>query len=252
MPQHLRKLEVEMVSLVDRAAVRDPSNPSEPQRFVLFKREGGGPTKIHKEDQMTEAELRAVIEKVEAERDELAKQVRKLEKQARKSADGEKVLIDKSQLAPEIRKALEKAETEREELRKQAQKAERLAKDERDRRIEREFVAKAEAEYAHVGGDAAEFGRLLKSASEKLSGDEFAQLETQLKAANERISATLYKEAGVSGDPVPGATSVHADKLEKRAQELRKADRSLSAYEAMHLAMTEDREAQAAYLATIR
>ena len=36
----LRNLEVEWVSLVDRAAVRDPSNPDEPQRFLLTKRDG--------------------------------------------------------------------------------------------------------------------------------------------------------------------------------------------------------------------
>jgi hypothetical protein len=32
---HLKNLDVEYVSLVDRAAVRDPSNPDEPQRFLL-------------------------------------------------------------------------------------------------------------------------------------------------------------------------------------------------------------------------
>jgi len=36
----LKDLRVDFVSLVDRAAVRDPQNKSEPRRFLLYKREG--------------------------------------------------------------------------------------------------------------------------------------------------------------------------------------------------------------------
>ncbi len=45
MPQHLKSLQVKRVSLVDRAAVRDHANPTEPRRFVMFKSED-----VEKED----------------------------------------------------------------------------------------------------------------------------------------------------------------------------------------------------------
>ena len=40
MPSQLQDLKVDWVSLVDRAAVRNPQNKSEPRRFLLYKREG--------------------------------------------------------------------------------------------------------------------------------------------------------------------------------------------------------------------
>jgi hypothetical protein len=39
MASRLRELMVEFVSLVDRAATRDPSDPTQPQRFLLTKSE---------------------------------------------------------------------------------------------------------------------------------------------------------------------------------------------------------------------
>lgn len=39
--QHLKDIRVDIVSLVDRAAVRDPQRKSEPRRFVLTKRDAG-------------------------------------------------------------------------------------------------------------------------------------------------------------------------------------------------------------------
>lgn len=51
MPQ-LIDLDVQFVSLVDRAAVRDPQRKSEPRRFLLSKRAGGAPTPTEQEPDM--------------------------------------------------------------------------------------------------------------------------------------------------------------------------------------------------------
>ena len=54
MPQ-LKDLDVQFVSLVDRAAVRDPQRKSEPRRFILMKREGAAPTPTEQENHMATA-----------------------------------------------------------------------------------------------------------------------------------------------------------------------------------------------------
>src|SRR5579871_2796412 len=66
---HLQDLSVEWVSLVDRAAVRDPSAPTEPQKFLLWKSESGANTDPTKGGTVpTAEELSAALAKAEQER----------------------------------------------------------------------------------------------------------------------------------------------------------------------------------------
>ena len=68
---NLTDLDVRWVSLVDRAAVRNAENPTEPQRFLLWKAETAGETNPDPVGgTMTEEELRAAVAKAETERDE--------------------------------------------------------------------------------------------------------------------------------------------------------------------------------------
>jgi hypothetical protein len=247
----LKDLDVHFVSLVDRAAVRDPSNPTEAQRFLLFKKESGAPNTDSPEGgSMTEAELTAALQKAEQERDELAAKVEKLEKKlAKKDKDEKPAEVNKAELPAEVREALEKAEAERDALKKSAEEAAELAKAERDLRVTREFVAKAEAEFPHVAQGADEFGPLLKSMSEKLSEEEFEAVTKRFRAANEQIkTSNLLKQFGQDGEPPAGDDEL-ASAVQK-AEEMRKADPNLSLYDAMTQAMT--REQQAAYLASVR
>lgn len=254
----LQNLAVEWVSLVDRAAVRDPSNPTEPQRLLLWKSESGAPNTPDRGGTMSDAEPSAALKKAETERDELVDKVEKLEAslaEAVKKAEAEKPepeQINKDELSPAVRDRLEKLEKAEQESAERLAKAEEIAKAERDQRITREFVAKAEDSFALVGGDPAEFGPLLKSASEKLSKEEYEALETRLRAANEQVSkSNLFKEAGIGGDPKPGSDA-DLETLQRKAEELRKSDSSLTPYDAMRLAMVSNPEAQAAYLASVR
>lgn len=237
----LQNLAVEYVSLVDRAAVRDPMNPSEPQKFLLWKAERGA-TNDPEGGTMTEAEQSAALKKAEderdaavAERDEAVAKNEKLEKKLKKASkdDPEPTEIDKSELPPAVRDALEKAEKREQEANERIEKAETIAKEERDQRITREFVVKAEA-IPHVAGDTAEFGKVLKSASELLSKEEFELLEQRLSAVNEQIDkGELFKQLGRSGDAERDSGE---DAIARKAEELKKADSSLSDYDAMVLA----------------
>lgn len=252
MANELRNLDVQFVSLVDRAAVRDPSNPTEPQRLLLWKAERGA-TPQTQEDNVSTDDLSAALEKAEAERDELAAKVAELEKaEADRVAKKEaKKAVSKADLAPEVRELLEKAESERDELRKAADEAAALAKAERDLRITKEFIAKAEADFPNVGGDSKEFGPVLKALTENLSEDVFKAVETRLRAAEEQVRVSnLFKEAGVGGDPAPSSGDGLADEAVRRAAEVQKADPSVSTYDALRNSMT--REQQAAYLASVR
>ena len=252
----LQNLDVQWVSLVDRAAVRNPTEPSEPQRFLvtksevpIWKREGGATTDPEG-GTMTEAELSAALEKAETERDELTAKVEKLEQDLEKASEvetPEPVEIDKSELDPRVREALDKAEARAADADARIEKAENLAKAERDARVTKEFVAKAE-QFAHVAGDTSEFGRILKSASESLSKEDFDLLEQRLTAANEQIDkGELFKQAGEDGD---GRRGTDVSDMAQKAEDIRKADPSVSEFEAMRRASRDQAGEQ--YLQAVR
>jgi chromosome segregation ATPase len=265
MPE-LKNLDVQWVSLVDRAAVRDPENQTEPMRFLVWKREH------HDEGgHMTPEETRAALEKTEGERDELKSQLEKAQadseehkaalekaqtdlnaltaKVSELTKDETVEEIDKSDLPPAVRERLEKAEADAQALAERLEKAEKNAASERDERLSKEFVTKAEA-FKALPVKATEFGAVLKSASEKLSKDEYEHLEGVLKAADEQIAAgDLFKEQGRGGTSMQDGALAEAT---EKAQELRKADSTLSAEQALDRVFQNDRALQERYLAEVR
>jgi hypothetical protein len=315
MPQ-LTDLDVEWVSLVDRAAVRDPVEQSEPNRFLIWKRDqsqGGHPmSKLTKEllDQLGDAvekeeTLGKLVEKAEdsdtaalavsgaarllhtvksdltpealaevvkaaglelpeaeapkfeaKNASELVEALKKAEvspeavtevEQALTKA-AEKAEIEKADLPPGVKAALEKAEDDRKEAARKAEEAERIAKEERDTRLTKEFVAKAEG-YKGLTVEAEKFGPILKSVSEKLTKEEADELERVLKAADEQIvKGELFKEAGGHG---PAPSDAFAEATQK-AEELRKSDSSLTKEQALEKAFDGDPDLQSRYLAEMR
>ncbi len=235
---NLFDIDVTGVSLVKRASVRNPSNPTEPQEFLLYKAESGASTTPEGGDPTmadpTIEEVRAALAKAEQEREAALARIAELEKAA-KPAEPKVDPLNKAELPEPVRVALEKAEDDRKEALAKAEEATKIAKAERDARIEAEFIKKAESDYPYVGGDASEFGRLLKTASETLSKEDYAALETRFKAANEQMRVSkLLKDVGRGGEPeVSGDES---DALLAKAAELRKSDTSLSQYDALVLA----------------
>lgn len=250
----LTNVDTQIVSLVKRGAVRDPDNPSEPQTYLLWKSEDakGGET-IKKEAVMADPtieEVTAALAKAEQERDEA---VTKAEAAETKVTELEKAQpspaqvhtdddddLEKSDLPESIKARLRKADEREAEALKKAEEATTLAKAERDLRIEREFITKAENDFAYVGGDTREFGKLLKSASENLSKDDYDRLEEVLKAADKGLEKSeLFTEIGKSGEATREARD-GIQKAEDKAAELRKADPTLSRADALAQAYRTD------------
>lgn len=226
----LTNLAVEYVSLVDRAAVRDPANPSLPQRFLLTKSEvpvydARGITNPGGNMPETETDLR----------DQLAKATKRAEKAERKLAKAEKVEKTDSGEAAALREQLAKAERDAKAVAKRAQDAEEIAKAERDLRVQREFVAKAEKEFPHLG-DSATLGTELQRMSEKLDKADFDSHLERLAAANAQIdTGNLFAELGRAGDA--SGDQPHIAELHKAVADIRKADSGLSDYQARELAL---------------
>ena len=272
MAHQLQDLKVDFVSLVDRAAVRDPQNKSEPRRFLLWKREGAElPTEkgdSMPEDQDLQARLekaeqdakeaiekaeqeREAREKAEAEAKEKADELAKLE--AAKPKDGDKGNDeDETEASKAMKAQLEKAEADRVALEKRVSDAEEIAKAERDQRVTGEFITKAEG-YNALPIKAAEFGPVLKRAAETLERADFEALDGLLKAANEQIAkGDLFKEMGANNGGGAVLPDSAAAEITRKATELRKADPKMSLIDAEDHVMKDDRELQARYLAEQR
>lgn len=275
----LSDLDVSFVSLVNRAAVRDPSNPTEPMRFLLTKGEqpvvdmtARGATNQPEGGHMpdTEAELRAALEKAEAVNTKLQAKVEKLEKSASTNPDkpakkgkkgkptaanpdpdhdGDNDLTaagdtDHDYQKPskgadkmsksEIEKAEEriaKAEAEAKAATERAENAEKIAKAEQDRRVLAEHVEFAKSELPHMG-DSTELGAELHELEKSMSPEAYEKHVQRLKAANEQIQkGDLFRQIGVDGSPTAGSAD-DSRVVKEKAAELRKADSSLSEFDA--------------------
>ena len=308
MPQ-LTNLDVEFVSLVDRAAVRDPVEQSEPMRFLIWKRETDPSEGGHRMSKLTkeivdslgdpiakESDLTTLVEKADdsdqatlalqgaarllaAHKGDLdAEAVAKFAElaglelpdagpglqpktaaeviDALKAAEVDAAVVTEVESAiakaaedaklakadPETRAAIKKAE-------ERAEAAEKIAKEERDARLDKEYIAKAE-KLDHLTIKAEDFGPVLKSAAEKLTKEEYEALESVLKASNEQIEkGALFAEAGAAGSV---AAADAFGELQQKAQEIKKAEPKLSDAEALDKAMKDNPDLEAAYLAEAR
>lgn len=266
----LTDLDVEFVSLVDRAAVRDPVQQSEPMRFLVWKRDERDPNNPQEESMTPEekaaldkaqADLTAATEAITAKTEALTASQQTIETlkaeiaELKKAAGDAGVIpvteaIDKAELPEPVRAALEKAETDRAAALAKAEEAEQIAKAERDARLTREFVTKAET-FKALPVKADEFGPVLKAASESLSAEHYSALEQVLKAADGSLAETdLFKEQGRSRPADQPDSAVAAAK--SAAAEIRKNDSSLSEAQAMQKAFADDPDLAARYQAEMR
>ncbi len=151
----------------------------------------------------------------------------------------------RSPSSPEAaRVEFEKQERELAELRKAAEKAEEIAKQERTLREEREFIAKAETEFTHLG-KAEELGPELMRMKASLSKEDYDRHLERLAAANEQIAkGAVFREYGVSGSGSKAAKD-GLRKAHEKAEELRKADTSLTPAKAFERAMADPTIAKA-------
>jgi hypothetical protein len=265
---------VRRVSFVGRAATRDPKNPTQPRRKLLWKSEDAPndpalPAKGGAD--MTPEEMQAALTKaeetnatIEKERDDALakaeaaeKEKAELEKQAgggkAKPAKGmapddendpDEDELSKADLPEGVKVYLAKRDAEVAELRKEAdanreraESAEEIAKGERETRIEAEFVEMAKSELPHMGAPEV-VGARLKKFSETLEKAEFDEYVREQTAINEQLrKGSVEAEYGRSGGRPAAPAAPGLPEAMKKAEELEKADPSMSSAEAMRRAM---------------
>lgn len=283
MPSTLHDLQVDFVSFVDRAAVRDSVQQSEPMRFLLTKAEQQGLVVWKRDhdnnpgDPMSPEEQKAALEKAQADEKAANERATKAEADLTKAQEqiealtksvddikkaagikDEPVALDKSELSPAMRAHVEKMEADQAALAERVAKAEqdaadeaKVAKAERDERLTREFIGKAEA-FEALPIEAAKFGPVLKSIHGKLTKDEAEEIDRVLKASDEQIKAgALFKEQGRSGDGLQGDDTAIA-KATKAAAEIRKNDSSISHAGALQQVFKADAPLAARYQDEVR
>lgn len=188
----LRDLHAMEVSLVPKAANQ--------RRFLLLKMDGGEEGEFEDDSTVTPRQSaedgpRGPMKKEDGE--EMSKQqflpVRK--------EDG---AWDFSGIPEEVRPTVEALWKQNEEAVRKAADLERILNEERDQRLTREYIAKA-AEFTSLPVKAEEFGPVLKAVAEK-APEEYAKIESLLKAANEQLrQASLFAEVGKSGAGAGGS-----------------------------------------------
>jgi hypothetical protein len=214
---------------------------------------------------MTPEEMQAALTKAEKDRDdalakaeaaEADKTQLELEKaELEKQAGGGKAKpapaveddpddLEKADLPEAVRVRLQKADEEIAELRKAADSATEMAKAERDARVKAEFIELAKSELPELG-DPEVVGMRLMKFSETLEKAEYDEYLREQTAINEQLSkSAVFGEVGRGGQPP--RSSAGLPEILSKAEELQKADSSLSSAEAMRRA-AKDPAIQAAY-----
>lgn len=112
---------------------------------------------------------------------------------------------------PAVRALIEKAE-------KDAEEAAQIAKAERDARLQREYLSKAE-QMPMLGEKREDFAGLLRRMADALTPEDSAEVEKILRVANEHITkSNLFTEIGTGG-----AQSTISKSAEAAAAEIKKA-----------------------------
>lgn len=274
---HVKDLIVDYVSLVDRGAVRSVADKSQAQRFLLWKRDSaviptdpkGSLMSVETIDKAAlDPAVREALEKaeeatkdaetardealakataVEAEKAELVKQAgggKAKPASEVDSNDEDEDDLKKADLSPEVRALLEKRDAEVAELRKEseenkerAESAEDIAKSERDERVTREYITKAEKELPQLGAPDV-VGARLKKFAETLSKSEFDEFYREQAAVNEQLrKGSVEAEYGRSGERAKAPAAPGLPEAMKKAEELQKSDPSMSSAEAFRQAM---------------
>lgn len=264
MPQ-LRELDISKVSFVDRAAVRDPANPKEPQTFLFWKSEDGAngkETAVTEENKGTETDvnkgegkepdaatqLKGAFELISKNKGALtSEQKSELAKLTKAESDGTKVEFDKSELSPAARAYFEKQEADLAAARKDATEAVELAKAEALKVRKTEFLAKAEAlPYVHPGQTPVEFGELLMKMADA-DPEAFKTFEAHQTAVNAQLAkSAIWSEIG-SGQNGGGTA---AEQVNVKATELMKSETGLTKEQAIEKVLEADPDLYTAYMDT--
>lgn len=265
MPQ-LRELDISQISFVDRAAVRDPQNQKEPQRFLLWKSESG--TTDQEDPMPDEKTADALFGEIEKSEIPVADQVKgalsllaknkgtltdadkeTIAKLSKGEEGAESTEINKEDLPAPVRAALEKAEATAADALKRAESAETIAKAESLKVRKSEFIAKAESlPFVHGGETKEQYGERLMKMADALDDESWAAFEKSEIAKNEQLrKSALFQEIGSGAGGVGGDVLAKAEGL---AVELTKSETGMTKEQALAQVWEEHPEMYAEYTAS--
>ena len=219
------EMEEEEVSEEDMEKSIDDLIKSEAERLLKLEADEGGKTHSSErsandpndgggmnESVMDSAsdEVKEFVAKLEAERDEAIAKNAEFTKAADGKEDESDDLMKNADpaLVEMIRKADQRAEA-----------AEKIAKAERNQRIEKEFVAKAE-DLPHLGEEPETLGAMMRTISEAVDDETYEKLDFLLKAAEAKLNeSSLFKELGGSGTGTTGDAYAQLEAIAKSIQE---------------------------------
>lgn len=239
--KRLRKLSIDRVDLVDR-----PSNA--PSRIVMWKRAeepetaGDSPSADKKEAEMPQqkaadgidaavADVQKRLEDVQAELKKSQAESAELRKRAEAAEAKAAEAVQKSAPEPEpkredvlkslpedVRKMFADEQAKREAAEATAKRALDAVEAEKNARLTREWIGKAEA-YKHLPVKPVEFGVVLKGMSEK-APEEFAVIEPLLKKADELFKVSVpTDELGSNASSEQASAYKKLETMAKRAVE---------------------------------
>lgn len=252
MAQRLKKIKVNEVSLVTRPAIA--------KEFLLYKSEDGAMEEPVVTEEIIKAETAEEVVKTEAESENVEKgkkdgkkpkepkPVKKEEAEVEKKEEvckecgkvhkaGEKCEVKKEAepVVEDITKAYEALQIEKAAMAAKIAELEKAAFDAKQVEITKEFIAKADKELKHVPQVIpSKFGPVLKSASEKLTKEEYDAIYSALVGAEAIIKGSmLTKELGVGGEDL---SAEPAQQLEAIAKSIQDKDPALTHAKAYTLA----------------
>lgn len=211
MPE-LKNLDVQWVSLVDRAAVRDPDDPTAPMRFLLAKGEQPDPRlMIWKRQQPDEAER---VEQVKADTAALRERFAQVERRGAAMREGvETVKAETAKLATATAEL-------RERLQGQEATMNPLEKSDEEKALARIQALKQETRDREIG---------------------------HLEVTNPRAALIAKHGLGAGAEPKPALAEA-----QQKAAEIRKADPAMSDIAALDKVLSTDQDLQERYLSEAR
>jgi hypothetical protein len=183
------------------------------------------------------SEVFEYIEALEAANEELVASIEKMHEEASALQEAEKEDIFKS-ADPRLVEIVKAAE-------ERAMVAESIAKAERDFRLEREFVSKAQ-ELDSLPVKAEEFGLLLKSVADALTEEQYNSIWQVLSAANSSVAKSgMFEEVGKSSSSDSDAPM---SVIEKAASAIMTENPALTKEQAVAKALQADASLYTQYL----
>lgn len=217
------KMEIEVSTEDDEEMMDDEEEMPMKKKGYMKKDEDSSDVQIP-------SEVYEYIEALEAANDELLSTVEKMQEEAEAEAEAveEEILKSADPRLVEIVKAAEE----------RAYLAEQIAKAERDYRLEREFIAKADT-LGNLAISAEDFGLVLKNIADSISEEDFDTIWQVLSAANESVAKSgIFEEVGKSVGANDSDSPMNV--IEKAAARIMNDNPSLSKEQAVAKALEAD------------